>query len=755
MGDASSPTTATDLLSASVQQSANKKQGPGRSPLGLAGTTMQEHEIRCPSSDGDHLQAAAGSHHRLMQPPESPTKYLPLLAQQQQDHQPVSKSNISAMMSVPPSTLQDIPRAVMFSPSNAMETPDPKKPEKGATLVWRDLTVTLNGGKRGEAPTKLLKSATGFARPGSVLSIMGPACSGKKTLLKALADQLPKNAKLYGEILLNGFRQQLPYGTYAYMRPDEELIESLTVRELLYYSALSQLPSRLPLSKKLSRVDASISEMDLEDLVSVRIGCSHETGGLSQVERKRLSLAVHMLSCPYLLFLEEPTYGLDSVGSVLVIATLRKLAWTRRCTIVTTMQQATSHAWPLLDQLCLLSLGVTVYFGPSRGALDHFANSGFPCPRLQNPTDYFLGVIDPNLDNINSDEESGDQAWSQIESSVALRTLEATFQASSDFGLVQSLVVQLCENEGPILESAGHAGLLMCMSVLTWRSCVSMGRNFGYYWLRLLLSTVLTLCIGTMFYNLGHSFNSIRGRAAAIFVTVAFLGFLSIAGFPAIVKEVKVVSQEIANRRSTAISSKFVFANLLASIPFLLVLALVCSSISYFLIGLHPSFTHFMYFVINVFMCFAIMDGLMMFIATALPKVFEGIITTLCIQILMLLVAGYFRLGDELPKPVWTYPVSYLSFYTYAIQGLLENEYTGVTFPSNIPNAPAISPQVTLQTTFQVPKARIGKWENVLILAGMAIGYRVLTSISLILFQALTLHKHRTSRTSSRPSQDE
>jgi len=187
MGDASSPTTATDLLSASAQQSANKKQGLGRSPLGLAGTTMQEHEIRCPSSDGDHLQTAAGSHHRLMQPPESPTKYLPLLAQQQQDHQPVSKSNISAMMSVPPSTLQDIPRAVMFSPSNAMETPDPKKPEKGATLVWRDLTVTLNGGKRGEAPTKLLKSATGFARPGSVLSIMGPACSGKKTLLKALA----------------------------------------------------------------------------------------------------------------------------------------------------------------------------------------------------------------------------------------------------------------------------------------------------------------------------------------------------------------------------------------------------------------------------------------------------------------------------------------------------------------------------------------------------------------------------------------
>jgi hypothetical protein len=40
-----------------------------------------------------------------------------------------------------------------------------------------------------------------------------------------------------------------------------------------------------------------------------------------------------------------------------------------------------------------------------------------------------------------------------------------------------------------------------------------------------------------------------------------------------------------------------------------------------------------MYFVINIFMCFAIMDGLMMFIATILPKVFEGMVATLSIQV--------------------------------------------------------------------------------------------------------------------------
>jgi len=66
-----------------------------------------------------------------------------------------------------------------------------------------------------------------------------------------------------------------------------------------------------------------------------------------------------------------------SLAGVLVIATLRKLASTRQCTVIMTMQQATSHAWPLLDQLCLLSVGTTVYFGSSKGALEvHFTPPG-------------------------------------------------------------------------------------------------------------------------------------------------------------------------------------------------------------------------------------------------------------------------------------------------------------------------------------------------------------------------------------------
>ncbi len=181
----------------SSAQSANERHGPSRSPLGLGTTittttttTLQDHEIDCPSSDVD-----AGSQLNPDSPMTKPLPHVVATASQ------AAAEPLKPVFATPPPPplLQDIPRtSVIFSPSNAMEAPDPiKKPEKGsATLVWRDVTVTTTGGggckRQVEAapPTKVLKSSTGFARPGSMLSIMGSACSGKNILLKSLAGNI-------------------------------------------------------------------------------------------------------------------------------------------------------------------------------------------------------------------------------------------------------------------------------------------------------------------------------------------------------------------------------------------------------------------------------------------------------------------------------------------------------------------------------------------------------------------------------------
>jgi len=80
-----------------------------------------------------------------------------------------------------------------------------------ATLTWKDLNVTVSNLK-GIRRTVLF-NASGYAEPGHLMAIMGPSGSGKSTLLDALAGRWARNATHTGEILLNGKKQQMSYGT--------------------------------------------------------------------------------------------------------------------------------------------------------------------------------------------------------------------------------------------------------------------------------------------------------------------------------------------------------------------------------------------------------------------------------------------------------------------------------------------------------------------------------------------------------------
>lgn len=75
--------------------------------------------------------------------------------------------------------------------------------------------------------------------------------------------------------------------------------------------------------------------------------------------------------------------------------------------------------------------------------------------------------------------------------------------------LKDKLNMHLLPQEGPSLKSKGKASSGMRTLVLTWRSLLIMSREWKYYWLRLILYMLLTLCIGTVFSGLGHSLSSV------------------------------------------------------------------------------------------------------------------------------------------------------------------------------------------------------------------------------------------------------
>ncbi|XP_077221798.1 ABC-2 type transporter family protein [Tasmannia lanceolata] len=600
----------------------------------------------------------------------------------------------------------------------------------GASVVWKDLTVTIKG--KGRYFDKAVKSSNGYALPGTLTVIMGPARSGKSTLLRAIAGRLQDSSKMFGEVFVNGMKSRLPYGSYGYVERDDTLIGSLTVREMLYYSALLQLPGFL--SQKKSFVEDAIQAMSLGDYADKLIGGHCYMKPLPRGERRRVSIARELVMRPHILFIDEPLYQLDSVAALLMMVTLKKLASTG-CTLIFTMYQSSTEVFGLFDRICLLSNGNTLFFGETLACLQHFSNAGFPCPIMQSPSDHFLRAINTDFDRIiamckNFQDDHGDFSSVNMDTAVAIRTLEATYKSSSDAVAVESMIQKLTDKEGPLLKSKGKASTATRIAVLTWRSLLIMSREWRYFWLRLVLYVLLTLCVGTIFSNLGHSLSSVGVMVAAVFVFVSFTSLLSIAGLPAHIKEIKVYTHEASNEHSGAFV--FLLGHLLSSIPFLFLISISSSLLFYFLVGMRNEFSLLMYFVLNFFMCLLVNEGLMLLVASIWLELFHSILTLVTLHVIMMLVAGYFRLRNNLPEPVWKYPVSYIAFHTYSIQGILENEYIGTSFA--VGQVRTISGLQALRSSYNISPSKNAKWSNLLVLFLMAVGYRI------ILFVLLHFH---------------
>ncbi|KAF0917953.1 hypothetical protein E2562_021669 [Oryza meyeriana var. granulata] len=625
-------------------------------------------------------------------------------------------------------------------PTTAYPSPTPSLPSAacrerkvaGATLVWKELSVslTLRDTHHRRRSDRVVKSSTGYALPATLTVIMGPARSGKSTLLRAIAGRLRGAAeRMYGQVFVNGANQRLPYGSYGYVDRDDVLIDSLTVREMLYYSAHLQLPGLF--SSKSSIVEDAIAAMSLADYADKLIGGHCFMKRLPAGERRRLSIARELVMRPHVLFIDEPLYHLDSVSALLLMVTLKKLASTG-CTVIFTMYQSSTEVFGLFDRICLLSNGNTLFFGETLACLQHFSNAGFPCPIMQSPSDHFLRAINADFDRIiamckNLQDDQGDFSSVSMDTAVAIRTLEATYKSSADSVAVESLVAKLTEKEGPHLKSKGRASNTTRIGVLTWRSLLIMSRNWKYFWSRFVLYMLLALSVGTIFSNIGHSLSSVMVRVSAIFVYVSSVILLSVSGVPAHIDEIKIYSHEEANQHSGTMV--FLLGHFLSSIPFLFLVTISSSLVFYFLIGLRNEFNFFMYFVITMFMCLLANEAFMMIVAYIWLDTYNCTLTLHCIYVVMMLVGGYFRIRGGLPCPVWKYPLSYVSFHVYAVQGLLENEYVGTSFAvgamRTIPGVQAVG------GSYDISSSANAKWVNLLVLLVMAVGYRVILYVLL------------------------
>ncbi|KVH93406.1 AAA+ ATPase domain-containing protein [Cynara cardunculus var. scolymus] len=565
-----------------------------------------------------------------------------------------------------------------------------KKGSNGAYLTWEDLGVAIpssNSFAGKDGCKSLLTGVTGYAKPGEIVAIMGPSGCGKSTLLDSLAGRLASNTRQTGRILVNGRKRRLTYGTLAYMTQEQVLTWTLTVKETVYYSAELQLPKLMPRSEKRERADRTIREMGLQDSVNTRIG-GWGFKGLSGGQKRRVSICLELLTHPKLLLLDEPTSGLDSASSYHVMNQIVKLTQQYGMTVLAAIHQPSSQVFGLLNNLCLLSLGKTIYFGPTFAANQDIVNGEIPAEHIIN-------------------------------------ALAESYKSSEIYMEVQSEIATICGEEGDQIERKRslQASFITQCSVLTERSFKNMYRDIGYYWLRLGIYITLGLALGTLFHGIGSAFGSISARVSMIMFVSSFLAILAIGGFPSFVEEMKVFQCERLNGHYGV--GSFVISNAISSLPYLLVISLIPGTIAYVLMGLQREPGHFTYFALVLLVSMLLVECLMMIIATIVPNLLMGIISGTGIQGLMILGAGFFRLPNELPHVFWRYPMYYISFHRYALEGLYKNEFEGLKFPEYAGGPPAIDGEMILKGVLHI-ETGYSKWIDLGILFGMVVVYRMM-----------------------------
>ncbi|CAL0322332.1 unnamed protein product [Lupinus luteus] len=609
-----------------------------------------------------------------------------------------------------------------------------------ARLTWKDLTVmvTLSNGET----QNVLEGLTGYAEPGTFTALMGPSGSGKSTLLDALSSRLAANAFLSGTILLNGRKAKLSFGTAAYVTQDDNLIGTLTVRETISYSARLRLPDKMVWSDKRALVESTIVAMGLQDCADTVIGNWH-LRGISGGEKRRVSIALEILMRPRLLFLDEPTSGLDSASAFFVTQTLRALARDGR-TVIASIHQPSSEVFELFDQLYLLSGGKTVYFGQASEAYEFFAQAGFPCPALRNPSDHFLRCVNSDFDKVKSTLkgsmklrfEGSDDPLDKITTAEAIRTLLDYYRTSQQSYAARQKVDEISKVKGTVFDAGGsQASFFMQSYILTKRSFINMSRDFGYYWLRLVIYIVVTLCIGSIYLNVGTGYNSILARGSCASFVFGFVTFMSIGGFPSFVEDMKVFQRERLNGHYGVLG--FVISNTISATPFLILITFLSGTICYFMVRLHPGFWHYLFFVLCLYASVTVVESLMMAIASVVPNFLMGIIIGAGIQGIFMLVSGYFRLPHDIPKPFWRYPMSYISFHFWALQGQYQNDLRGLIFDNQTPDLPKIPGEYILEYVFQIDVNR-SKWIDLSVILSMIVIYRIIFFIMIKINEDVT-----------------
>eukprot|EP00931_Biecheleriopsis_adriatica_P004159 TRINITY_DN105872_c0_g1_i1.p1 TRINITY_DN105872_c0_g1~~TRINITY_DN105872_c0_g1_i1.p1 ORF type:complete len:681 (-),score=135.07 TRINITY_DN105872_c0_g1_i1:54-2021(-) len=600
-------------------------------------------------------------------------------------------------------------------------------------ISWHGLAYSIKDKKAPDGKKMILHPQDGQVQNSSLTALMGPSGSGKTSLLNALAGRLPitKGACFEGLLEVNGLSiRELPCpfaDISAYVEQEDVLYALSTVQETMDFAARLRLPSSTGAKEREVRIDDALKALGLVHVRNTNVGGSSFNGairGLSGGERKRLSIALELLHKPKVLFLDEPTTGLDSYQALNVMEKLRDLAVKDGCTVVVSIHQPRSSIFALLSGVYLLAGGNPIFAGPTEDATTYFAKLGYDLPPKFNPADFFIDLVSIDQRDESELERTEKQLAGLVESWKTRMASAAAGDGGDDVETVASKKKSILDArpESP----AGHTAFFMPLAYLMQRGWREQMRDRTAVVFKCFFQAFFGMVFGLVYFQLGNDQRAIQDRMGIlVFLTMnqAFGSVISTA--QVIPRQLVIVNRDRANRLYSAFP--FYISSVMVTIPVEAVPTIVNICIIYFMSNLGGEFWLFLALIMLENFC-GISMGMALSASfknvTMAPQIAPAVV------ILFLIFNGSFV--NEESIPVYFLWLREISFIRYAFKAAAVNEFEGARFECDSSSAGYCierGEQVLANLEFDTSNVVL---QAVLILAGLSLVFNILAFAILI-----------------------
>jgi len=527
-------------------------------------------------------------------------------------------------------------------------------------MQFEDITYTASLGFR-KGKKQILHDLHGRFLPRQLIAIMGPSGAGKSTLLDVLSGY--RITGVTGSVLLNGRERDLDAfrRMSCYITQDDRLQPLLTVCENMHIAADLKLGEGVSKEEKTNIINEILSTLRLSEQGNTR------TGRLSGGQKKRLSIALELITNPLVLFLDEPTTGLDSSSCTQCVSLLQDLARQGR-TIVCTIHQPSASLFQKFDHVYVLSQGRCLYQGAVQQLIPYLERLEIPCPMYHNPADYVIELASGEYD-----QDKIDKMVTGSENGRSL-TWFVPPDLIRDSKTTVEPMVRLTDPVPSALKSSQslqNTSTWNQLKVLMRRGYIKTKRDQTMTHLRLVVNVVVAIMLGILFVGEGNEGSRVLDNYNLLFACLMHNMMtpmmITILTFPC---ELSILQKEHFNRWYS-LKSYYVSITL-TDIPVMVLGCLLFTVIVYFISAQPPDMGRFnMFFVISLLIVYVAMSfGLMI---GAIFDVVNGTFVGPTMSVPVMMFAGFGVTLRDMPDYLkWG---TYLSYLRYGLEGYVSAIY--------------------------------------------------------------------------------